>query len=274
MPADAPKKPGPAGAPRPGGAPSGAGGGPPPGKAHGQPAGGQLPPGMKLAPGSQLPPGMKLAPGSQLPPGVKLPPGLAGLSRKQQPKRDPRTQMAPGMNDPFGPAGPTPNFGQLRPWQKIALGLCGLMIATILFIVFATDLIRVPGIETGVLIRHNVDFLGETITLPRKPVSATWQMLPYGNTSESSGTAWRIRAVLEFAPADTEAILMAAKSKPQPPGDAMREANWFPDAVRDAMDTHPTALYDASDFYNSLYRHGGLSHVEGTNYFLLEIYTD
>ena len=265
MPADAPKKPVPPGAARPGGGAGGPGGGRrPPGAGPGQPAGGALPPDMKLAPGTQLPPG------------AKLPPGLEALARQQQtPKRDPR-QMAAGMDDPFAPAGPTPKFGQLRPWQKIVIGLCGLMIATILFIVFATDLIRVPGIDTGVLIRHNIEFLGETIALPRKPVSATWQMLPHDVDANSAGggTAWRIRAVLEFKPADTEAILMAAKSKPRPAGEALGKANWFPELVRDAMDAHPTELYDASDFYSSLYRHGTLAHVEGTNYFLLEIFSD
>jgi len=264
MPADAPKKPAPPGAARPGGGAAGAGGGRPPGARPGQPAGGALPPGMKLAPGTKLPPG------------VRLPPGFQAAMGKPPPRKPDPRQMAAGMNDPFGPMGPTPNFGQLRLWQKIAIGLCGLMIAGIAFIVFATDLIRVPGIDTGVLIRHNIEFLGETITLPRKPVSATWQMLPHdpdGNTV-GGGTAWRIRAVLEFKPADTEAILMAAKSKPRPAGEALGKANWFPEPVRDAMDAHPSELYDASDFYSSLYRHGTLAHVEGTNYFLLEIFSD
>lgn len=196
-----------------------------------------------------------------------MPPGLGGPRRPNQ-------GVSPALGDPFGPAGPKPQFGKLQRWQRILLGLCGTMIATILVIVFATNLIRLPGIDTGVLIRHNVDFLADTIKLPKRPISATWQMLPHDvdATSAGGGTAWRITAVLEFAPADTEAILAAAA--PAPDATPIDELRWFPQPVREALDSRPTTLYDASPFYNSLYRQGVLSHIEGTNYFLLRLDSD
>lgn len=260
MPADAPKKPGPAGPARPGGGAAGPGAGARPA----QPSGGAAQPRMHLAPGQKLPPG------------AKLPPGFEALVAQQQQGKRQQRQQSFATSDPFGPAGPMPKFGKLQLWQKIMIGVCVLMIAGVAVVVFATDLIRVPGIETGVLIRHNADFLGATITLPRKPLNATWQMLPHdpdGN-QVGGGTAWRIRAVLEFAPADAEAVLAAARARPKPAGEALARASWFPEPVRDAMDAHPTETYAADDFFNTLYTHGTLGHVEGTNYFLLELYSD
>lgn len=243
MPADPPKKPAP-----PGANPRG-------------PAGGPAKSGNPGGPVAGPPGGGKAA--------------AAFQAAMTQQKRNTAAQMGP-MMDPFAPAGPTPQFGKLRLWQKIVLGLCGAAIAAILVIVFATDLIRVPGIEAGVLIRHNAEFLGQTITLPRKPVSATWQMLPYDNDRDSGGggTSWRIRAVLEFAPADTEALLSSARSRPRPEGEAPESAGWYPEPVQEAMETAATELLDAGDFYSSLYRFGLLAHVGGTNYFLLDLYTD
>jgi hypothetical protein len=237
----------------------------PPGAAQRGPAGGRPKPAGPRGPGGAVPGGHVLPAGFQ-----------TTMKKPQGQKRGGAPQAGPMLSDPFGPTGPMPQFGKLQLWQKILLGVCGAVIAGILAIVFATDLIRVPGIETGVLIRHNVEFLGQTITLPRKPISATWQMLPHDVDADSAGggTAWRIRAVLEFAPADGEAILASARSRPRPADEAPKSAGWFPKPVQQAMETHPTEVLDAGDFYSSLYRFGLLAHIEGTNYFLLDIQTD
>jgi hypothetical protein len=101
-------------------------------------------------------------------------------------------------------------------------------------------------------------------------------MLPHDVDASSAGggTAWRITAVLEFEPADTAAILALAKSKPAPEAEPIGSAGWFPDAVRAAMEAHPSVPYDASAFYAGIYQRGLLAHVEGTDYFLLRLDSD
>lgn len=148
------------------------------------------------------------------------------------------------------------------------------MIATLLSLVFFTNLIRLPGLDEGVLIRHNVDFLAETITLPKRPVSATWQMLPHDVDASSAGggTAWRITAVMEFKPDDTAAILATTRVTPDAP--AIEASRWFPESVREALAKAPETLYDAQPFFSSLYRRGVLAHIEGTDYFLLQLTSD
>lgn len=210
------------------------------------------------------------------------PGGLPGSGARKTPggpagdggPRRPRQAVSPALGDPFGPAGPKPQFGKLQRWQLVLLGCCGAMIAALLFLVFFTNLIRLPGIDEGVLIRHNVDFLAETITLPKRPVSAIWQMLPHDVDASSAGggTAWRITAVLEFTPDDTAAILATARATPDVP--AIGALRWFPEPVREALAKTPATLYDAEPFFSSLYRRGALAHIEGTNYFLLQLTSD
>jgi hypothetical protein len=181
------------------------------------------------------------------------------------------------MQDPFTPIARKPKFGQLARHQKIIIAVCLTTIAVIAAIVFGTRWVHIPGRDLGVLVRHNIDFLGENITLPRRPLAVTWQMLPHDDASTSdaaSATHWRLTAVMEFSAEDTAALLAGAQDKEPAPGDEIEAENWFPAAVATAMADRPTRYINPTPFFGGLYHRGAAIHIEGTGYFVVRLVSD
>ncbi|MFZ5789932.1 MAG: hypothetical protein ACOY3L_04460 [Pseudomonadota bacterium] len=181
------------------------------------------------------------------------------------------------MQDPFTPIARKPKFGQLARHQKIIIAVCLTIIALIGAVVFGTRWVPIPGRDLGVLVRHNIDFLGENITLPRRPLAVTWQMLPHDDASTSdaaSATHWRLTAVLEFSAEDTAALLAAARDEKPAPDDEIEPENWFPAAVATAMADRPMRYIDPAPFFGGLYHRGAAAQIEGTDYFVVRLISD
>jgi hypothetical protein len=195
-----------------------------------------------------------------------------GASRQQQFQQ----QLPSGFQDPFAPITHKPKFGQLARHQKIIVAICVTAVITIAAILFGTDWVHIPGRDLGAVIRHNTDFLGESITLPRKPIATTWQMIQRDDASTTvrDATQWRITAVMEFSYEDMAALVAEAKDKPPPAGDEIEAEHWFPDDVKAAMRAHPPRYIDPSAFFGERYRQGSAIIVTGTNTIVVRLNSD
>jgi hypothetical protein len=194
-----------------------------------------------------------------------------GPSRQQQFQQ----QLPSGFQDPFAPIARRPKFGQLARHQKIIVAVCVTVVATIAAILFGTDWIHIPGRDLGAMIRHNTDFLGESITLPRKPVATTWQMAQHDEAgSIDEATQWRITAVMQFSYADMAALVAEAKDKPPPAGDEIEAEHWFPEDVKAAMKAQKPRYIDPSPFFGERYHRGAAMIVTGTNTIVVRLDSD
>lgn len=215
------------------------------------------------APGQQRPPGQGgrgQGPGSN-------PPG----GRKQGPR-----QVPTAYADPFTPIKRMPKFGQLARHQKIIVAVCVTAIVTIAAILFGTDWVHLPGRDLGALIRHNTEFLGENVALPRKPIATTWQMMPHDESSADvrDATQWQIIAVMQFSPEDMAALTAAAKDAAPAPKDEIEAEHWFPPEVKAAMKANPPRYIDPSPFFGERYRQGSALIVTGTTSIVIRLTSD
>jgi hypothetical protein len=194
-----------------------------------------------------------------------------GPSRQQQFQQ----HLPSGFQDPFAPIARKPKFGQLARHQKIIVAICITAVAVIAAILFGTDWVRIPGRDLGAMIRHNTDFLGESITLPRKPIATTWQMVQHdeAGTAEDA-TQWRIIAVMQFSYEDMAALVAEAKDKPPGPGNKIEAEHWFPDDVKASMRAHPPRYIDPSPFFGERYHRGSAIIVTGTNTIVVRLDSD
>jgi len=195
---------------------------------------------------------------------------------KGHPGAGKRSQLPGAFQDPFTPITRMPKFGQLARHQKVIVAVCVTAIVTIAAILFGTDWVHIPGRDLGAMIRHNTDFLGENIALPRKPIATTWQMMPHDETSADvrDATQWRITAVMQFSYGDMAALVAAAKDKPPGPKDEIEAEHWFPPDVKAAMKANPPRYIDPSPFFGERYHQGSALIVTGTNSIVVRLTSD
>jgi hypothetical protein len=212
-------------------------------------------------------------------PGQGRAPGAGAARSQAKGKGKPaacRAQLPGAFQDPFTPITRMPKFGQLARHQKAIVAVCVTAIITIAAILFGTDWVHIPGRDLGALIRHNTEFLAENITLPRKPVATTWQMMPHDETSADirDATQWRIIAVMQFSAEDMAALAAAAKDMPPSPKDQIEAEHWFPPDVKAAMKANPPRYIDASPFFGERYHQGSAIIVTGTNSIVVRLTSD
>jgi hypothetical protein len=212
-------------------------------------------------------------------PGQGRAPGAGAARGQPKGKGKPaacRPQLPGAFQDPFTPITRMPKFGQLARHQKAIVAVCVTAIITIAAILFGTDWVHIPGRDLGALIRHNTEFLAENITLPRKPVATTWQMMPHDETSADirDATQWRIIAVMQFSAEDMAALAAAAKDMPPSPKDQIEAEHWFPPDVKAAMKANPPRYIDASPFFGERYHQGSAIIVTGTNSIVVRLTSD
>ena len=160
-------------------------------------------------------------------------------------------------------------------WQRILMGVCGIAIAAILYIVLASGWIELPGLHRGVQIRSSIVYLSQVITLPYAPKSATWQVLTDDDQGTFGATKERLIAVMEFTPEQAAEIMSGAIPLPQT-GDhqAIESELWFPDAADDLMDDvdEGTLIYDASVFTTSYFKRGIMLRLGDSGYIITKMY--
>jgi hypothetical protein len=190
--------------------------------------------------------------------------------------RPPQQQLPSAFQDPFAPITRMPKFGQLARHQKIIIAVCVTAIITIAAILFGTDWIHIPGRDLGAMIRHNTDFLGESITFPRKPIATTWQMMPHDEAGATvrDATQWQITAVMQFSYEDMAALVAEAKDRPPAPSEEIEAEHWFPPDVKAAMKANPARYIDPSPFFGERYHQGSAVIVTGTNTIVIRLTSD
>ncbi len=129
-------------------------------------------------------------------------------------------------------------------------------------------------------IKDDGDELEMTIKLPFRPEDAVWREEVLGKTGDNrvpAPTDKKLIAVLRFLKEDADKIVaQAEKYKPATP-EIINSENWFPaELIAQSQTSGDETLkgksYAANDFYNVPYSEGKLTRIEGTDYFVLELF--
>ncbi len=129
-----------------------------------------------------------------------------------------------------------------------------------------------PGMDGA---RDNADELRTLIRLPYDPEDLVWKEYP-ANAS-NGGSRRRLLAVLQFSPADSRKIVeSAAKIRPGSPISLSSE-DWFPKELVTQSEMSSgegiqATAYAANDFLLPPFDQGSLSHVNDTDFFVLELF--
>lgn len=126
----------------------------------------------------------------------------------------------------------------------------------------------------------DIDALARLITLPVRPVEATWrqEILGKHETSVPGPTDYRLTAVLKFDATDVPKLI---EKSGKSPGEASRGSieiePWFPEEVKGVAHTRDDETvvegdrYSPDLFLRSPYSGGKLIRVGQSNYFVLRI---
>jgi hypothetical protein len=129
--------------------------------------------------------------------------------------------------------------------------------------------------------KDDADELELIIKLPFHPEDAVWREDVFGKTGDNrmpaGPTDKKLTAVLRFLKDDADKITaQAEKYKPASP-EVINSENWFPNELvaqsqTSGDETLKGKSYAANDFYNAPYSEGKLTRIEGTDYFVLELF--
>jgi hypothetical protein len=116
----------------------------------------------------------------------------------------------------------------------------------------------------------DVEELGKIIKLPFVPEEATWREI------NENAKRKKIIAVLKFAPADSQNLIVQAEKYSPTKTESIGVENWFPaELVAQSQlsgdETVRATTYAANDFFQNSYSNGRLSRIEQTSYFVLEL---
>ena len=124
--------------------------------------------------------------------------------------------------------------------------------------------------------------LSKIINLPIMPEEADWREEPIGKQTRSNRAPGpddrRMTAVLHYLPEDTpKLIALIEKHKPAQAAELEVES-WFPaeliaQSQTSGNETIKGTAYAANDFLQSPYLTGRITHISGTDYFVLELST-
>lgn len=129
-------------------------------------------------------------------------------------------------------------------------------------------------------IKDNVDELELMIKMPFHPEEAVWREENFEKADVNrlpAPTGKKLIAVLRFLEADADKIVAQAE-KYKPGADVkINTESWFPaeliaQSQTSGDDTVKGKSYPANDFYNPPYTDGRVTRIEGTDYFVLELF--
>lgn len=134
--------------------------------------------------------------------------------------------------------------------------------------------------NSAALIKDDIEELEMTIKLPFHPEEAVWREDVLGKTSDNrvpAPTDKKLIAVLRFLKDDADKVVVQAeKYKPAAPN-IINSENWFPaELIAQSQTSGDETLkgksYAANDFLNAPYSDGKLTRIDGTDYFVLELF--
>lgn len=123
--------------------------------------------------------------------------------------------------------------------------------------------------------KDNADELATLIKLPFQPEDLAWKEYTAGKPGEKQGK--RLLAVFQFSPADAKKLIEASsKIRPGTPVSISSE-KWFPKELVTQNEMSgdegiQATSYAADEFFQPPYVEGTLSHVDNTDFFVLELF--
>ena len=134
-----------------------------------------------------------------------------------------------------------------------------------------------PGTTSPV--SRDINKLGQSIALPRRPLNAVWQRKQIGD-GEMGPSDYAITAVMQFSPRDLKWILDSASSRGSHRAVQVPLASWYPAPLQKKAARNNSGNLrlqvrnlSAFDFEKLSLRNGSLFHVVGTNYCVLSLST-
>jgi len=129
-------------------------------------------------------------------------------------------------------------------------------------------------------IKDDADELEMTIKLPFHPEEAVWREEVLGKSGDNrvpAPTDKKLTAVLRFLKEDADKIVAQAEKYKPAANEIINSENWFPaelvaQSQTSGDETIKGKSYAANDFYNPPYSDGKLTRIEGTDYFVLELF--
>jgi hypothetical protein len=135
--------------------------------------------------------------------------------------------------------------------------------------------------NTANSVKDDIEELELTIKMPFHPEEAVWRedlMGKMGDNRVPAPTDKKLTAVLRFLKDDAaKVVAQAEKYKPAAPATIPTE-KWFPaeliaQSQTSGDETVKGLSYPANDFLNPPYADGKITRIEGTDYFVLELFT-
>jgi hypothetical protein len=184
------------------------------------------------------------------------------------------------VRNPFGmiEKGTGPKFrARIPTWQKILMGVCGVAVLAIAYVVFGTGSTKLPGWDQGVLVRTQIEFLDQQIELPYVPQTVTWQILTQEEQERYGATKLRVIAVIEFMPEQAAELIARSTPMPQLEGaEAIESHRWFPDEARDLMSDldidRDSTVYSADVFFDGVFQRGTMVRLGDTGYIVTKLF--
>lgn len=131
--------------------------------------------------------------------------------------------------------------------------------------------------------RDNEEELSQFIRIPFETEEALYKIEPLGKNPNSERvpgpTDNKLTAILKFKSEDTQKVIEQAKTYKQPTENSISAENWFPpELVAKSQESGDESIkgnvYAPNDFAQSPYLNGSLTHITGTDYFVLELVTN
>lgn len=120
------------------------------------------------------------------------------------------------------------------------------------------------------VVKDDIDGLELTIRLPFHPEEAVWR-------EDAAASGKKLTAIMRFLKEDAEKLSAQAQNYRPPQPETLTTENWFPGELTaqshtSGDETLKGQSYAANDFYNAPYAEGKLTRIDGTNYFILELF--
>lgn len=131
-------------------------------------------------------------------------------------------------------------------------------------------------------VKDDIEELEMLIKLPLHPEEARWLEESLGKVGDNrvpAPTDKKLVAVLRFLEEDANKIVaQAEKQKPATPN-IINTESWFPaeliaQSQLSGDETLKGSSYPANDFFNAPYLNGKFTRIEGTDYFILELFAN
>ncbi len=139
---------------------------------------------------------------------------------------------------------------------------------------------RAVNSNSANLVKDDIEELEMHVKIPFRPQEAIWREDVLGKPGDNrvpAPTDKKLTAVLRFLGEDADKITaQAEKYKPAAP-ETLNTEKWFPpELIAQSRTSGDETLkgfsYPANDFYNAPYTNGKITRIEGTDYFVLELF--